>query len=140
MPRIEWVKPEHGEGSVDDIVSHQPEVIDALKTHAHAMAVTAEFILDTSAKHRTGAAKIDVQQEKLDYYVYLHDPENKRGALSIEEGHWTHGYDRRRNATLGDALGPIRNGRHGDGGASTWVEGLHPLAKAVEHAIATRKI
>lgn len=128
---------------MDDIASHQPEVVDALKHGANGIAMSAEFLLDVLPKHRMAhgpGAMIGVQQEKLDYYVYLHDPENKAGALSIEEGHWTHGYGRRRTETLGDALGPIRNGRNGDGGTATWVPGLHPLQKAVDHAIKTARI
>lgn len=135
MPNIEWYGPEEGgKSSTAWKVSHTTPVVKALKHHSYRIAFKAAWLLDTRADHRTGAAQIRTihyPQTKLDSYAYLVDPENKRGAQGIENGHWTRGYAKRRDGTLGDAEGPIRNGKHGDGGGSHWVEGLHVLRDAI---------
>ena len=135
MPKIYWYGPEMGEGSTGDRVSHTYPVVNAMRSAATAIGMRAKFNLETYPQHRTGGAQIGMQQEKLDFYVYLRDPNNHAAAQGIENGHWTRGYAKRRNSTLGDAEGPIRNGRDGDGGGSRWVEGLHVLRNAVDSAI-----
>jgi len=135
VPNITWYGPLKGEGSVDDVVSHTAEVHDALRIHANALALSAEFLLDVLPKHRTGDAQIGVQQAKLDYWVYMHDPQNFMGAKSIEDGHWVNGYGEQRRRALGESEGPIKpEGRH------HWVPGLHPMQKAVDHAVQNAKV
>lgn len=139
MPKIEWYGPEKGQGSTGDIVSHTYPVVNAMRSGAQRIAFQAAFNLDSYPERRKanpeGHAKIGMQQEKLDFYVYLYDPRNKAAAQGIENGHWTHGYRKRRDGTLGKAEGPIRNGKHGDGGGARWVEGLHVLRDAAISSI-----
>lgn len=133
MPKIRWYGPEEGgPNSTAARVSHTTPVVKALQTVAHNIAREASFLLDVRAKERTGDAQIKVLQQKLDYYTYLRDPNNKGAAQGIENGHWTLGYYRRRDGTLGAAEGPIRNGKFGDSGGARWVEGLHVLRDASE--------
>jgi hypothetical protein len=98
------------------------------------MALDARFNLDSSPEHRTGRSQIGMQQELLDFYVYLHDPSNFKAAKSIEDGHWVYSYSKLRNEKLGAAEGPVqRSTRH-------WVEGLHPLQRAVDAAVSRSKV
>lgn len=97
---IHWYVPERTKGSVEDIVSHMPEVRRAVAGQAMGMAREAAALL--SVHVRTGRAHIDVEgapPHKLDWYVLLRDQDpggegkagaNKRdrSAMSIEFG-WT---------------------------------------------------
>lgn len=97
---IEWFGPPRGKGSVEDIVSHMPQVRDAVHDKAMDMGWLAELIL--LEHRRSGSAHIRVEgapPRKLDSYVYLEDADpggkgkggkNKgdRSAMSIEFG-WT---------------------------------------------------
>lgn len=146
MPKIYWYGPENGKGSTHDRVSHTSPVDQALRSHAYRIALDAHFNLETAPKDRSGSSQIGMQKgngtpkSDLDYYIYLHDPLRKGAAQGIENGHWTHGYSRRRNSTLGAAEGPIRNGKNGDGGGSRWVEGLHVLDRAAHSAVSRSKV
>lgn len=118
-----WFQPEYGPGSLSEIVSHSEPVVKALRKHANAIGERAQSNLDTRAVNRSGAADIVVVHgvanggtTDLDSYVYLHDPENKAGALSIENGHY-----------LDDDDMPD--------GFRRWVDGLHPLRDAVNESI-----
>lgn len=96
---IEWYGPARGKGSVEDIVSHMPQVRNAVHEKAMDMGFLAELLL--LEHRRTGAAKIRVEgapPRKLDSYVYLEDADPggegegrnmaDRSAMSIEFG-WT---------------------------------------------------
>lgn len=118
-----WYQAEYGPGSLSEIVSHSEPVVKALRHHSMLIGQRAQSNLDTRAAHRTGAADIVVVHGKanggttdLDSHVYLHDPENKAGALSIENGHYVDDDD-------------MPDGFRG------WVEGLHPLRDAVRDAV-----
>jgi len=134
MPRIYWYGPEFGKGSTHDRVSHTYPVVNSMRSHAYRMAIDARFNLDSSPEHRTGRSQIGMQQELLDFYVYLHDPENFKAAKSIEDGHWAYGYGRARREKLGDAEGPVQ------ATSRRWVEGLHPLQRAADAAISRSKV
>lgn len=103
---IEWLtpagapSPDHGEGSVEETVSHTWATWRAVQTMANHMALEARGKL--AAHHRTGSARIVVTNSPpryLDAWVSLEDAdpggeglagENKvdRSAMSIEFG-WT---------------------------------------------------
>lgn len=119
-----WYQPEFGPGGLSDIVSHSEPVVRALRKHANEIGERAQSNLDTRAVHRSGDTQIVVVHgvanggtTDLDSHVYLHDPANKAGALSIELGHYVEDED------LPD-------------GFKGWVEGLHPLGDAVRDAVA----
>jgi hypothetical protein len=137
MPKIYWYGPAYGNGSTGDRVSHTYPVAKALRRVANDIAHDAAFLLDSRSRLRRqgedGSAEIKTLHypaTQMDSYAYLIDPNNKGAAQGIENGHWTWGYRKRRDGTLGSAEGPIRNGRDGDGGGSRWVEGLHVLRDA----------
>ena len=103
---IEWLTPEGspapltGRGSVEDTVSHLPEVKRAVQGKAEGMA--REASLELLAHTKTGSAHIVVEgapPRQLDAWIILQDPDpggegkagkNKadRSAMSIEFG-WT---------------------------------------------------
>lgn len=76
-------RPREGARSVEDVVSHQPQVVAALASTAAGIARRADMSLDVRPKVRTGASKIRMEQGKLDYYVMLTD-ESHASAYSIE--------------------------------------------------------
>lgn len=118
-----WNGPHWGKGSVEDVVSHQPQVRKSLDGHANAIARYAASNL--SLHRKTGAAQIHVvgaPPRDLDWWVYLADPTDKRAPASIEFGHWA--------GKLGSKEGPLEEGH-----SRTWVEGLHPLGDAVQKAV-----
>lgn len=112
MP-IKWSGPRKGPGSVESIVSHMPQVKAKLRRHADSMADHAE---STLMVHRaTGDAKITAvhtPKTDLDSYVILSASGGKKAPLSIENGHWE---------KQGEEL--------------VWVDGIHPLAKAVANEV-----
>jgi hypothetical protein len=104
---IEWLTPQgapaplRGTGSVEDTVSHLPEVRKAIRGKAEGMGREASMLL--LAHRREGAAKINVTEappRKLDATIELTDPDpggkdhtgkrnvGDRSAMSIEFG-WT---------------------------------------------------
>lgn len=97
---IEWLTPDRGKNSVEDIVSHFPGVREAVMGAAMGMARDASANL--SLHYRKGNAFIEVEgapPRKLDAYVYLRDADpggegkagrnrRDRSAMSIEFG-WT---------------------------------------------------
>lgn len=88
MARVKWTTPRRGPGSVEDIVSHKPQVKAHLKSSAESMASTATNVL---AVHRdTGDSHIKTVHAgttDLDSYVILAASGGKKAALSIENGH-----------------------------------------------------
>jgi hypothetical protein len=75
----------HSDKTINKIVSHLPGVKAAVADAALEIGVKAEANL---ALHRdTGAASIEVEQGRVDSYVYLVDD----AAMSIEFGHWVGG-------------------------------------------------
>lgn len=109
---MRWYGPRRGPKSVEGIVSHKPQVKAELRKRAESMGDYAETVL---AVHRdTGDSHIDTIHAgttDLDSYVILKASGGKRAAISIEHGHWL-GAD--------------------DGGERQWVDGIHPLGKAVQ--------
>lgn len=97
---IEWLTPERGKNSVEDIVSHMPGTRSAVM--GAAMGIARDASANLSAHYRKGNAYIEVEgapPRKLDAYVYLRDSDpggegrggrnkNDRSAMSIEFG-WT---------------------------------------------------
>lgn len=97
---IEWYGPDRGKGSVEDTVSHMPEVRRAV--FGKAMGMGREAAMALSAHRHRGNAFIEVEgapPRLLDAYIYLRDADpggegiagrNKadRSAMSIEFG-WT---------------------------------------------------
>lgn len=110
---IKWRGPRRGPGSVEDIVSHMPQVKAKVRRHADSMGDHAE---STLLVHRaTGDAQISTvhaPKTDLDSYVILSASGGKKAPLSIENGHWE---------KQGDDL--------------VWVDGIHPLANAVRHEV-----
>ena len=98
MPRwLGWYGPRRGRGSVEDVVSHQPEVKRELKYQAGLIYARAASNLETRPEVRTGEASVGLhgpeQGRFLDYVVYL-DPGGDRpgedttgAALRIEQRH-----------------------------------------------------
>jgi hypothetical protein len=99
---IDWYQEEFGEGSLSDIVSHQPGVLRAVDRKARTMGQHAEMLL---ARHRRkGHASIEVIRHPRftpgtpDWYVIMKDPDpggedrsggplpGFRSAMSIEFG------------------------------------------------------
>lgn len=117
----------HGKGSVEDIVSYVDVVQTKLAIEAKEIRRQAEIFLESAPEHRTGDAQIDVlkpPESDLDWKVYIYDPSGKGAALSIENGHYVH-------------RGNPDDEFHPDYGLEgrAWVEGIHPIARAVELAI-----
>jgi hypothetical protein len=103
---IEWYFPESGKGvdkSINDIVSHMPQVERAIQVAAVKIAIDATARL--SAHRHKGKAEVEIarhpnaSERTMDWYVYLRDADpggegkagkNKydRSAMSIEFG-WT---------------------------------------------------
>ena len=77
-------RPREGPTSVEDVASHQPQVVGSLRAQAMSIGRRADMYLDVHPKERTGASQIDVQQGKLDFYVMLID-ETHASAASIEK-------------------------------------------------------
>jgi hypothetical protein len=113
MPRwLRWYGPDEGKGSVEDIVSHQPQVKAELAFQANLIRARAQSNLEVRPKERTGEAQIGIdgpaQGRYLDYIVYL-DPGGDRpgedvkgAAIDIE----------RRHGILAEAVGrAVRRGR-----------------------------
>jgi len=151
----EWYFPDEGEVSIASIVGYSQPSVSALMRYSTAMKREAQNILDMH--YDTGDAEIGVvhmggteldHRAELDSTVYLSaNPETKKGmwaaASSIEFGHWTLPYYKRRNNTLGDKEGPVRgrkNGRRSDSGGATWVEGIAPLQNAAKAMVRKRKL
>lgn len=94
---IRWYGPNEGKGSVEDKVSHQPQVKAALLAHATAMHTDASIALETRPALRTGEAQVGMHGpphgRDLDWVVYLNsnnktDPADRRAAsFSIEKRH-----------------------------------------------------
>lgn len=109
MSDIEWYGPERGKGSVGDVVSHLPGVIDAVREKGRDMANDADLLL---AAHRLrGHAEINLVTGDVDTYIVLQDhipsDEDSGGntAMSIEYG-WT-----QRTGFRGEPLdAPIKHG------------------------------
>lgn len=121
MPRIHWYGPRYGSDSTHDRVSHTYAVAGAVRLKAMEIAHVAAFLLDAKAQHRTGDAQITTMHwpspgvrastgANIDSYVLLEDPDNKRAAQGIENGHWYTTKDGKRE----------------------WIEGLHVLKEASE--------
>ena len=105
MPNIDWYGPEYGKGGTMEKVAYTLPVAKAVRSKANAIAHRAAFLLDSRAHQRrqdkAGSAEIHVSHwpnpvaanshgttgANIDSLVYMTDPENKRGAKSIEEGH-----------------------------------------------------
>jgi hypothetical protein len=155
----EWYYPDESKTgeSIGSIVGYSAPSVSSIQRHANVMAREADAIL-SMAGHRPNVSRSYIgvvhqdeselgHKPRLDSTVYLAaDPEmNKRGNMwsavrSIEFGHWTKNYSYRRNKTLGDKEGPIRNQKRGDGGKSTWVEGVSPLQKAAKKMVGRRRM
>lgn len=110
---IKWSGPRKGPGSVEDKVSHMPQVKAALRKHADSMASHGETTLMV---HRaTGDAKViavHYPTTDLDSYVILQASGGKKAPLSIENGHWE---------KRGDDM--------------VWIDGFHPLKHAVRQEL-----
>jgi hypothetical protein len=108
---LRWYGPDSGKGSVEDIVSHQPQVKAELAYQANLIASRARSNLEIRPETRTGEAQIGIhgpaQGRYLDYIVFL-DPggdrpgeDVKAAAINIE----------RRHGILSEAVGrAIRRG------------------------------
>lgn len=81
---IKWYGPRSGRGSVEDVVSHKPQVKAELAAQAHLIAARASSNLAVSPKHRTGESNIGTQGpssgRKLDWVVFLDSGEGSKGA------------------------------------------------------------
>jgi hypothetical protein len=76
----------YSDRTVNRTVSHLPGVRAAVAEEALEIGVRAEANL---ARNRdTGASSIEVEQGRVDSYVYLVDPDN---AVAMEFGHWVAG-------------------------------------------------
>jgi hypothetical protein len=154
----EWYYPDESKTgeSIGSIVGYSAPSVSSIQRHARVMAREADAVLSMT-HHRPGQERSYIgvvhqdekehgHEAKLDSTVYLAAPPDSKkqglwsAAESIEFGHWTKNYKARRNATLGDAEGPIRNGKKGDGGGSTWVEGVAPLQKAAKRMFQKRRM
>lgn len=94
---LTWYGPREGKGSVEDIVSHKPQVKSALAYHAGLIFSRASSNLEVKPELRTGEARIGIDGPSsgrlLDYVVYL-DPggdrpgeDTKGAAINIERRH-----------------------------------------------------
>ena len=94
---IRWYGPDSGKGSVEDTVSHKPQVKAELAYQANLIAARARSNLEVSPRERTGEAQIGIDGPAngrlLDYIVYL-DPGGDRpgedvkgAAINIEARH-----------------------------------------------------
>lgn len=106
-----WYGPDEGRGSVEDIVSHKPQVKAELASQAALMYARARSNLEVRPEIRTGEATVGIHGPAhgrfLDYVVYLDAGGDRPGedtvgaALSIE----------RRHGILAEAVGrAIRRG------------------------------
>ena len=81
---IKWYGPKSGRGSVEDIVSHKPQVKAELALQASQIAARASSNLNVSPKRRTGESSIGLEGpasgRKLDWVVYLDSGEGNKGA------------------------------------------------------------
>lgn len=94
---LTWYGPRSGKGSVEDIVSHKPQVKSALAYHAGLIYARAAANLEIMPRERTGEASIGIDGPAsgrfLDYVVYLKangdEPgEDTKGAsINIEKRH-----------------------------------------------------
>lgn len=90
-----WEGPDHGKGSVDDVVSHADVVKSALKRHGMKIYHRAEAKMH--AHRDEGHFSVSTMQAgwgkvKLDFYIVLEDSDPQDGsfksAASLEYGHW----------------------------------------------------
>ena len=137
MPRIWWYGPKTKKGSVEDVVSYLPAVVESMRKHARRIAVDAAANLEMYPEERTKKSQIGMQQGNLDFYVYIHDPENYAAAQGIENGHWLYTYPRTR---VVQADGTIKYERRPGPPKRRWVEGLHVIQNAAEAAIRRSKV
>ena len=110
---IKWYGPRRGRGSVEDKVSHQPQVKASLATHAASIFADAAFALESRPEVRTGEAQVGLNGpphgRELDWVVMLNSnnkgtPEDRRAAsFSIEKRH----------GILASAIGRARAGGRG---------------------------
>lgn len=107
-----WYGPNSGRGSVEDIVSHKPQVKSELRFQANLIYSRAKSNLEVKPETRTGEAQVGIhgpaQGTLLDYYVYLDaggdrpGEDTKGAAINIE----------RRHGILAEAVGrAIRRGK-----------------------------
>lgn len=72
---IKWYGPDRGRGSVEDVVSHQPQVKAELASQAMLIYARAASNLETKPRLRTGESSVGIhgpaQGRYLDYIVYL---------------------------------------------------------------------
>lgn len=97
MPRwIRWYGPNRGRGSVEDVVSHQPQVKAALKFHAGLIYARAASNLEIKPELRTGQSQVGIEGPAngrlLDYVVTLNaggpgDEGTVAAAFGIEQHH-----------------------------------------------------
>lgn len=94
---LTWYGPDRGRGSVEDIVSHKPQVKAALAYEAGLIFARAASNLEVRPETRTGEARVGIDGpgtgRLLDYIVYLRaggdEPgEDTKGAsINIERRH-----------------------------------------------------
>lgn len=89
MAKVTWTTPRRGPGSVEDIVSHKPQVQAKLFTVAselHAIATALK-------PHDRGISEVFMRRgDKLDWFVGIRDADPNKGrghasARSMEFGH-----------------------------------------------------
>lgn len=86
---IKWYGPRRGPGSVEDIVSHKPQVKGELAFQANLIHARASSNLEVAPKERTGESFVGIEGpssgRRLDYFVYLDAGEERKGAtIGIE--------------------------------------------------------
>lgn len=102
-----WYGPKKGRGSVEDIVSHKPQVKAELAYQAALIYARAASNLEVKPRERTGQSTVQIEGPSsgrlLDWAVFLDAGENDKGAsYGIEEEH----------NILGEAIGrAIRRGK-----------------------------
>lgn len=137
MPRIWWEGPRRGKGSVEDVVSYLPPVIDTMRKHSIRIMLDAAANLEMYPEKRTKKSQIGMTQGDLDFYVYLQDPDKKGAAQAIENGHWQYSYPRVR---VVQTDGSIKYERRPGPPKRTWVEGLHVIQNAADAAVRRSKV
>lgn len=101
-----WYGPNKGSGSVEDIVSHKPQVKAELAYQASLIYARAASNLEVRPRERTGQSTVQLEGpasgRRLDWVVFLDGGENDKGAsFGIEKEH----------NILGEAIGrAIRRG------------------------------
>lgn len=110
--------------------------------YAHRHGVTGN---DPSPKHAKRGSELYNQRRGqlisyLDKFDTLPELLAERGYLSHQSGKWWEGSHKHGGFTHGMTRGfPERGGRHGDDGLKIGREGMQPIAKFVDHAVAEKK-